>query len=85
MPHVNEKYYTAHSQLWKDNFWQKNGFKNANILMPEVLFMERNIFMFFSSLKDIIQTQYKTIHWISHNLMIICLKGISEECFSFNV
>ena len=53
--------------------------------MPEVLFMERNIFMFFSSLKDIIQTQYKTIHWISHNLMIICLKGISEECFSFNV
>ena len=35
--------------------------------------------MFFSTLKDIIQAQNKTNH------LIICLKSISEECFSFSV
>ena len=37
--------------------------------------------MFFS---DIIQAQNKLYHWISKSLMIICLKDISEKCFSLN-
>ena len=46
----------------------------------------RNIFkFFFSTLKDIIQSQNKTNHWISWNLIIICLKGISKECFLLSV
>ena len=46
----------------------------------------RNIFKcFFSTLKDIIQSQNKTNHWISWNLIIICLKGISKECFLLSV
>ena len=43
------------------------------------------LYMFFSTLKDIIQAQCKTNHWVSYNFIIICLKRISEECFSFNV
>ena len=36
-------------------------------------------------LKYIIQTLSKSNHWISKNRIIICLKDISEKCFSFNV
>ena len=42
-------------------------------------------YMFFSTLKDIIQAQSKKNPWISWNLMIICLKHISEEYFLFTV
>ena len=40
--------------------------------------------MFFSIPKYIPQAQYKINHWISFHLMIICLKDISVEGFSFN-
>ena len=79
MTQVNVKYYILLAQLWKASFWQKNYLKNANAFKFENL-VERSIFVFFSTLKDIIQTQYKTIHWISQNLMII-----SDECFLFNL
>ena len=45
----------------------------------------KGIFLFFSTLKDITQAQNKTNHWISWNFIIICLKGIPEECVLFNV
>ena len=46
----------------------------------------KNIFKcFFSTLKDIIQSQNKANHWVSWNLIIICLKGISKECFLLSV
>ena len=48
-------------------------------------YVKEYFYMFYCTLKDIIQVQSETNHWISKNLMIICLKGISEECFSFNV
>ena len=44
------------------------------------------IFLYiFSTLKDVIQTQYKINQWISYILTITCLKGISDEWLSFSV
>ena len=40
--------------------------------------------MFSSTPKDVAELQNKTNYWISENLMIICLNGISEERFSLN-
>ena len=38
--------------------------------------------MFSSTLKDIKQAPNKTNYFINLNLMIMCLKGISEQCFA---
>ena len=37
--------------------------------------------MFLGTLKYIMQAQSKANHWITKNLIIICLKCISEKCF----
>ena len=54
----------------------------GSLLSERALFMLKNIFMFFSILKDIIQAQSETNHWIRWILMLIGLKRISEQCFS---
>ena len=59
---------------------------SVNLEKPfEYLKIQEYFYMFFSTQKYIIQVQSKTNHWISKNFMIICLQGILEKCFSFNV
>ena len=50
-----------------------------------IVYVTEYFYMFFSPLKDVIQTKSKTNSWISKSITIICLKRISEECFWLNV
>ena len=49
------------------------------------IYVNKYFFIFFSTLKDIIQAKSKANHWISDNLMIFYFKGTSEESFLFSV
>ena len=54
-------------------------------MLQGIVYVTEYFYMFFSPLKDVIQTKSKTNSWISKSLTIICLKRISEECFWLNV
>ena len=45
----------------------------------------KGIFLYVFLYPEMMQGQSKTNHWNSQNIMIICLKGISEGCFSFSI
>ena len=49
-----------------------------------IIYVKEYFYMFSSTPKDVAELQNKTNHWISENLMIICLNSISEERFSLN-
>ena len=52
------------------------------LFISQSIYVKEYFYMFFSTLKDIIQAQIKTNHyWIKWSILIICLKEISEEFF----
>ena len=58
--------------------------KTSDMKISQYFLCKIMFLLFFSNLKDIARAQNKMGHLISPDLMIICLKIISEECFSFS-